>query len=141
MEGETMHRLDIYRLKDHGQDHGTFSRWTIDGLPFCWGVELPWRNNEPGVSCIPAGLYAAKLTESPRNGTVYELQGVPQRSDIQIHSANFAHQLKGCMAPGKEIETFKGGIKGVTFSRVTFGMLMERMGGNRVIQVIIHPMA
>jgi len=135
-----MHRLDIYRLKDHGQDHGTFSRWTIDGLPFCMGVELPWRNNEPDVSCIPAGTYYAGLIESGKHGTVYELRGVPQRTDIQIHSANFASQLKGCLAPGKKIDTFKGGKRGVTFSKVTLGMLMERMGRDEEIQVCVHPL-
>lgn len=136
-----MHRLDIYRLLEHGQDNGTFSRWTVDDEPFCVGVELPWLNNREDVSCVPAGTYFADLVDSPAHGLVYELRGVPQRTNIQIHVANFAHELRGCLAPGKEISTFRGGVKGVTFSRVTLGKLMEEVGGEKTIQVCIHALA
>ena len=63
-------------------------------------IELPWVNNEPRVSCIPAGKYVAKVHHSPRFGWSLWLQDVPNRSEILIHTANFVRQLLGCIAPG-----------------------------------------
>ncbi len=76
-------------------------------------MELPWRDNKPRVSCIPPGTYRAALYNSPKHGTVYMLQGVPGRSDVEIHSANFAGdtslgwacELLGCIAPAESIGT------------------------------------
>lgn len=76
-------------------------------------MELPWRDNQPGASCIPVGTYRAEIYESPRHGRVYMLQGVPGRSDVEIHAANFAGdkelgwqcELLGCIAPAESIGT------------------------------------
>lgn len=74
-------------------------------------MELPWRDNAPGLSCIPPGTYRAELYNSPKHGQVYMLQGVPGRSDVEIHAANFAGdrtlgwacELLGCIAPAESI--------------------------------------
>lgn len=81
------------------------------GDKMLYSMELPWRDNEPGKSCIPTGTYRAEVYESPRHGRVYMLQGVPGRSDIEIHAANFAGdkslgwacELLGCIAPAESI--------------------------------------
>lgn len=73
-------------------------------------LELPWRNNARGVSCIPKGSYRVVWAYSPRfKRYTYRLQNVPGRDGILIHSANlagdttkgFASQLNGCIAPFK----------------------------------------
>lgn len=67
----------------------------------CHTLELPWKDNRRGVSCIPDGLYDMALTMSPRFGTrLWEVLDVPNRSGIRIHAANYVHQLKGCIALG-----------------------------------------
>lgn len=64
-------------------------------------IERPWKNNAVGESCIPAGEYAVTWTRSPKFGrSTYELHGVPNRSAIRIHPANWAVQLEGCIALG-----------------------------------------
>lgn len=92
-------------------DQGTFGTLTFEGLTLHSG-ELPERNNDPNRSCIPPGIYQAVWTHSPRFGfSTYELQSVPGRSDIRVHSANFCGdvdngwetQLEGCIAPGLSI--------------------------------------
>lgn len=128
--------LEIYRKEE--EKDGTFSSWLIDGEHFCFGVERLWKKNKNNVSCIPAGTYIASIITSPKHGRCYELIDVPNRGDIQIHSANWSSQLKGCLAPGKEIATFGNGIKGVTNSRETVKKLMDKMEGQE-IQIIIHP--
>lgn len=70
-------------------------------------MELPWKNNENNISCIPPGIYTCKYTRSNRMSLekgydvfTYEIMNVPNRAGIRIHSANYFFQLKGCCAVG-----------------------------------------
>lgn len=102
-------------IRDDTSDEGTFSVGTLTAgdnrLGFWDFLELPWRDNRTGVSCIPPGLYEAHLTYSNRfQREVYILDGVPDRTAIEIHPANWAGdkaagfytELNGCLAPGME---------------------------------------
>lgn len=63
-------------------------------------IELPWRNNETGLSCIPEGSYSLVIRHSQRFGRHLHLPDVPGRSLILIHPANSAlKELRGCIAP------------------------------------------
>jgi len=63
-------------------------------------IELPWKNNEPRVSCIPKGKYPMVLEYSPAfKMRLWELKDVPGRSEVKIHAANYVSQLLGCIAP------------------------------------------
>jgi hypothetical protein len=70
--------------------------------------ELPWRDNSIGVSCIPIGKYKCVWNFSPRLGWGYLITGVPERSGVRIHVANFCglasegfkQELHGCVALG-----------------------------------------
>lgn len=96
--------------REPSTDEGTAGAFQFgDSTLAC--MELPWRDNWPGVSCIPPGTYRAEIYESPRHGRVYMLQDVPGRSDVEIHAANFAGdkslgwscELLGCIAPAESI--------------------------------------
>ena len=105
-------------------DEGTFG-WlrVVDELTghvlfSCATLELPWRENAPMLSCIPAGVYEFHWrTDSPKHGECYEAVAVPGRTNIQIHAANLAgdeskgyvKQLDGCIAPGMSVVQFKAG--------------------------------
>jgi len=72
----------------------------IDGVPVCHTIELPWKDNRTGVSCIPEGVYALSKRYSDRFGQHLLLQGVPNRSLILVHAYNNALQeSRGCIAP------------------------------------------
>ena len=63
-------------------------------------IELPNKGNKPQISCFPEGEYTCKWTFSPRMGKwTYAVLGVPKRAGIRIHSANYTHELLGCVAP------------------------------------------
>ena len=67
----------------------------------CKTLELPWRNNEKGISSAPEGTYPIVLERSPKFKTsLWELKNVPERSEIKIHTANYVRQLNGCIAVG-----------------------------------------
>ena len=63
-------------------------------------LELPWKDNQRRVSCIPALNYVAKQHTSPKFGWCLWLQGVPERSEILVHSGNYTSQILGCILPG-----------------------------------------
>ena len=78
-------------------DQGTFG--LLDDLTT---GELPWRDNHPSLSCIPAGTYAVEWTASSKqrpDGTLewpdgtYEPLNVPGRDGIRIHSGNFCGDI------------------------------------------------
>ncbi len=90
----------------------------------CKTMELPWKNNEFQVSCIPAGIYKVKKRKSSKYGEHFHIQDVPKRSLILIHVGNFHSDLLGCIAPGKEfIDPNKDKCKDVTDSKNTMKML------------------
>lgn len=101
----------------------TFGRWTdSQGKQLCVTVELPWNNNHPETSCIPTGTFLFESYNSPKHGQVWMAQGVPDRSNIEVHNANWAKQLLGCIGVGKNIELIEG-IMGVSNSMETLDYL------------------
>lgn len=73
--------------------------------PFeCFTVELPWRHNKVDVSCIPAMIYEYRKIYSPSaERYVLRLFDVPDRTLINVESANKVKQLLGCIAVGSSI--------------------------------------
>lgn len=81
-------------LRTKQTDHGTFGILISQDLKFtCYTAELPWRNNQFNISCIPQGSYQAAPRYSPRfDKLLYRLsdkQTAP-RSAILIHGGNYA---------------------------------------------------
>jgi hypothetical protein len=91
----------------------------------CETLELPWRDNQRGISCIPEGSYECKLGFSPsRKYDVYWLQNVIGRQDVQIHIGNFTKDIRGCILLGTTRNKNSIGA-----SRVAFDKFMARMDG------------
>lgn len=115
-----MQQATLRRYKPKGDSFGTFGRFfvgTKDNEKIGYfSLELPWKDNLPNESCVPSGTYKAVWSPSPKHGFVYELQGVPGRSDVQIHSGNFKEHSLGCILLGKTIDTAEG-KKGVFKSK------------------------
>lgn len=94
----------------------------------CFTLELPWRDNARGISCIPAGNYSARLYDSPRHGMVALLDGVPGRSMIEIHAGNYTTQIEGCILVGDSICYLDDdGIPDVTNSKANLLLLLCKL--------------
>lgn len=98
----------------------------------CYSMELS-KYGHP--SCIPEGLYRVRSYVSPRlknlgwtdaRATVWQLDNVKGRSNIQIHTANYPSELKGCIAVGLSVSKNKDGIFD---SRKAFDLLTSKIGG------------
>jgi len=55
-----------------------------------------------GRTAMPTGRYELVLYDSPKHGLVPLFVGVPQFSYTEIHGANHANQLLGCVAVGRD---------------------------------------
>lgn len=126
-------------------DHGTFGEIVTDYGFVCVTLELPWKDNSKDKSCIPPGTYVFRWRkDSPKHGACYEADPdaeAPDRTNIQIHSANLAgdtdkgyvSQLLGCIAPGMAIGEFAPNVppagklaqRGVVGSRRATGELVK----------------
>lgn len=112
-----MKQVTIVRLSTG--DEGTFGRLETEGYG-CLTLELPWRENQRGVSCILPGSYPAVWALSPRFGACYHVENVPGRSDILIHSGNFA---------GDKSKGLKSDVEGC----ILLGRVLGKLSGQRVI--------
>lgn len=64
-------------------------------------LERPWKDNAPGISCIPAGTYTAVRRMSPRFGReLFMLQDVPGRDYVELHAGNLPGDTEGCLILG-----------------------------------------
>ncbi len=105
-------------------------------------IELPWLNNEPGKSCIPAGRWREKRRFSPHNKqNVFTGQDIPGRELVNIEPFNYARQSRGCIGLGTEVFDIDGdGELDVAHSVVAFDAFMARHEGiDEFILEIIDP--
>lgn len=137
-----MSDLKTLRLVRHKQDSWmTLGRlFAADGEQICVTLERPWVDldkdgrRDENVSRIAPGTYHVKLRhDSPKHGTVYELQDVPDTKNAQIHVANWPTQLKGCIATGTAFgDATIGGVSkpGVTGSKTAYDKFMREMNAS-----------
>ncbi len=116
--------------------------WVNDS-GFLYSLERPWISGYPGgtpfESCIPDGKYEliphtrpngdkVYALRNPRNHVYYtkdEMGDKPGRYLILIHSANYTHQVVGCIAPGL-VRTIYDNRRMVTNSRRAMQKVMAK---------------
>lgn len=126
-------------------NYGTFGTLTCYdkkllplSLPPIYTVEKGWKGNSPDISCIPLGMYEAKLGDFQGKYKDLELLSVPMRTNIEIHRANRASELAGCIAPGLGLGVLKGHWA-VTRSKEALDLIMEQVvPGERVLVDIVN---
>ena len=110
-------------------------------LPDGWGcktLELPWRGNATGKSCIPPGVYDMHYRRSPtiermtkgEHLSGWELQSVPGRSLILFHPGNSVVDTEGCILVGSDFSgwTVDNEFRWtVTASRLTYTEFARRL--------------
>ena len=82
--------------------HGLCGLFDADGkmLQSFHTLELPWKQNQRNVSCIPEGSYLASREYHTKKGHVFRLHNVEGRSGILIHVGNSLDDTEGCILLG-----------------------------------------
>jgi hypothetical protein len=125
-------------------DAGTFGRLEYGSLTF-HTAELPWRDNQDNISCIPAGTYPCKLTFSPKyQREMYLVENVPGREGVRIHSLNYVGDkskglkcdAEGCIGLGYE-RGYLNGQKAILKSREAVKAFEDAMAGAEFDLVVV----
>ena len=107
-------------------DFGTFGRLSAAGRGW-HTVERPWADNARNVSCIPEGVYTVRRDYYHRGGyEAFEIENVPDRSEIKIHIGNTMDDVSGCIAVGMDLGWVHGKWA-VIHSKVAFHDFMNAM--------------
>lgn len=88
----------------------TFGELFYQDVKVCDTLELPWKENNQFLSCIPEGTYSIRWSTSHHNNPCFEILNVPGRKGVLLHAANKVSELLGCIAPGiRSGEEIRGG--------------------------------
>ena len=97
--------INLLLIRDTFTDKSTVGELFVNGERFCDTLELPYRDNQKRISCIPAGNYKVRM-RYPRESATREylhllVQDVKDRSFILFHRGNTAKDTKGCILVGQ----------------------------------------
>lgn len=113
----------------------TLGRGYISGFNF-FTLELPWKDNQTDISCIPPGTYTYELYDSPKHGPVLLLLNVRGRTMIEMHKGNYTRDILGCILPGDGIKYLDGdSIPDVTNSTNTLNRILKLAGESGQITI------
>ena len=133
-------KIDRYFQNDK-QSLGICSVFDENSKPLFSGISLErgWLNNERNISCVPKGTYTVIYEYSPRfNCYLWELKGVEGRSECKFHSANYWHQLNGCISLGSSIADIDNdGYSDVKNSKATMRSFGTALVGETRAELII----
>lgn len=106
---------------------GTRGGLYLDGKFLCFTLEEPWRDNQKGVSCIPAGTYQVirhgwEDDAKTHFKKVWRLLGVPGRDAILIHAGNTLVDTEGCILVGRALTVY-----GIGGSQAAVQLIREKL--------------
>ena len=117
--------LEVIRVEDSFQ-YGVFGVLLIGTEAFCLTLEPHEWENVKNVSCIPPGQYECARVLSPKFGTTYEIQNVPNRDDVLFHPGNRIEDTEGCICLAEKLGKLKGD-RAILNSGKTFLNFMNTM--------------
>jgi hypothetical protein len=122
--------MELKRIeKNENQTLGVINVYDQQTILFsCKSLELPWKNNNQNVSCIPPGTYTVQKLIDQKFGNHFHVMNVPNRGGILIHAGNFYTQTQGCILVGdSHSDINKDGNMDVSNSRITLNKLYNLM--------------
>lgn len=100
-----MEGINLLLIRDTFTKKSVIGELFLNGERFCDTLELPYKDNQRSVSCIPAGQYKVRL-RTPRESATRDyihllVQDVPNRDYILFHRGNSAKDTRGCILVGQ----------------------------------------
>lgn len=90
-------------------------------------LELPWRDNQRRISCIPGGWYECQPFDGSRFKNVWQVMNVPGRTYILFHAGNRPRDIEGCILVGLKQGKLSGD-RAVLHSRRAMDMMRDIIG-------------
>ena len=96
--------VNLLIIRETFTEESTIGNLHLNGEWLCDTLELPYRDNQRSISCIPAGQYKVRLRLARESATRDYLhllvEDVKDRSHILVHIGNFPKDTKGCILVG-----------------------------------------
>lgn len=127
----------ITRISDNGTETlGELNAINGTDTFKCETLELPWKDNQSNISCIPKGTYPCTLQPFHAEER-YELSGTGKRFAIFIHEGNEYTDVLGCILLGVHPSDINGdGQIDVTNSRTTIANFIAFFQGRPFTLII-----
>ena len=128
-------KANLLLIRDTFPDKSTLGKLYFDGEFYGHTLELPWKDNEKRISCIPKGVYEVKKRHTEESKYKYEhlhILDVENRELILLHIGNYPKNSKGCILLGNT-----RALNFVGESRKAFYKLMYDLGSFDKIELII----
>ena len=94
-------KLEIIRLPLSVCINSTIGELFINEVFLGYTLELPWRDNQHNISCVPEGTYPIQMFPAEHwHRSVPVVMNVPNRSGIEMHVANYTKDVLGCIGFG-----------------------------------------
>jgi hypothetical protein len=126
--------MNITVIRKIFTEKSTIGELSVDGQWYCYTLELPWKENHRGISCIPEGAYTVVVDWSnSKKSWLPHVLDVPDRDGIRIHVGNYPSDIQGCIlvGEGKTVDM-------VTNSRKVLGPLFEKLRTAKVATLTIQ---
>ena len=96
--------INLLIIRDTFTDVSAIGKLFINGEWMCDTLELPYKDNQRSISCIPVGQYKVRLRtareSSSRDYLHLLVEDVKDRSYILFHRGNTAKDSRGCILVG-----------------------------------------
>lgn len=125
--------VDLTRVTGKHSDE-SIGVLSIDGVPRFLTLEPADFDNEPNISCIPAGTYNCRrvknrtTTGGMKIPETFKVEGVSNRDGILFHVGNMSKDTEGCILLGTELGLF-GDTVGVFNSKTAFKNFLRALEG------------
>ena len=128
-------KANLLLIRDSFSDKAVIGKLYLNSEFYGHTLELPWKDNQKRVSCIPKGVYEVKKRHTQKSKYKYEhlhILDVPNRGYILMHIGNYPKNSKGCILLGNTRS-----LNFVGESRKAFYNLMYDLGSFGKIELII----
>jgi hypothetical protein len=127
--------LQLTRLTDNGVQ--TIGHLRLPNGSILHTLELPWKNNQRKISCVPKGTYKVVKRNSPKYGAHFHLLDVANRDFILIHHGNYFTDILGCILVGTGLKDINNdGQLDVTNSRLAMKSLNESLPQEFTLNIV-----
>lgn len=108
----------------------------------CKTLELPWRNNKRGISCIPEGdhLCIKEATSPKHKYPHFRLPEVEGRVGILVHRITYVKDLRGCIGVGQAFQDLnKDGVPDIVRSTLALQELYDSLPPSFYLRIMSKP--
>ena len=97
--------VNLLLIRDTFTENSIIGELFLNGERMCDTLELPYKDNQRSISCIPSGEYKVRM-RYPRESATREylhllIKEVPNRKYILFHRGNTAKDSRGCILVGQ----------------------------------------